>query len=173
MWVSSSFLKLVLASWVEPDYSVTFFGFFPVIWVFPLHFTSVKKYGIIRNNFMEWRFDPSLKREQGGWCNLFWVQDSKEKEQGGITESPIKNLWKLFYYGKKQKHFWFVNDSEYHHREMVPNNLYKNISFMVLCRLFLEICKYLHISKFIIFPALDLFFLTSNQHWRIAKSSLN
>ena len=44
--------------------------------------------------------------EQGGWCNLFWDKDSKEKEQGIIMESPIKNLWKLFYYGKKEKHFW-------------------------------------------------------------------
>ena len=33
-------------------------------------------------------------------------------------ESPIINLWKLFHYGKKQIIFWFVNDSEYHHREM-------------------------------------------------------
>ena len=33
-------------------------------------------------------------------------------------ESPIKNLWKLFYYGKQQKQFWFVNNSKYHHREM-------------------------------------------------------
>ena len=48
-----------------------------------------------------------------------YSKDSKEKEQGIITESPIKNLWKLFYYGKKRKHFfWFVNNSEYDHREM-------------------------------------------------------
>ena len=29
-----------------------------------------------------------------------------EKEQGIIMGSPIKNLWKLFYYGKKQNHFF-------------------------------------------------------------------
>ena len=46
-----------------------------------------------------------MKREQGGWCNLFRDKDSKKKEQGIFTERPIKNLWKLFYYGKKQKHF--------------------------------------------------------------------
>ena len=39
-------------------------------------------------------FDPWLKREQVGWCNLFWDKDSKENEQEIITESPIKNLWK-------------------------------------------------------------------------------
>ena len=33
-------------------------------------------------------------------------------------ESLIKNLWKLFYYGKNKNIFWFVNNSEYHHREM-------------------------------------------------------
>ena len=42
--------------------------------------------------------------------------DSKKKEQGIITESPIKNLSKLSYYGNK-KMFWFVNNSEYHHRK--------------------------------------------------------
>ena len=29
-----------------------------VIWLFPLHFTSVKRYGIIRNIFTKWCFDP-------------------------------------------------------------------------------------------------------------------
>jgi hypothetical protein len=33
-------------------------------------------------------------------------------------ESPIKKLWKLFYYEKTKNIFWFVNNSEYHHREM-------------------------------------------------------
>ena len=33
---------------------------------------------------------------------MFWDKDSMEKEQGIIMESPIKNLWKLFYYGKKK-----------------------------------------------------------------------
>ena len=44
-------------------------------------------------------------------------KDSKEKKQGIITESPIKNLWKLFYYGKKNI-FWFVNNTKYHQRQM-------------------------------------------------------
>ena len=70
-----------------------------------------------------------MKREQGGWCNLFRDKDSKEKEQGIITESPIKSLLKSFCYGRKQKHFWFVNNSKYHHQEMGLMTVYfsKNI----------------------------------------------
>ena len=35
----------------------------------------------------------------------FEIVDSKEKEQGIITGSLNQNIWKLFYYGNKQKHF--------------------------------------------------------------------
>ena len=61
---------------------MTFLVSICVIWVFPLHVTSLKKYGIIQSIFMEWRFDPLLKGEQGGWRNLFLDKDCKEKEQG-------------------------------------------------------------------------------------------
>ena len=41
------------------------------------------------------------------------VLDWKEnKEAGAIC------FEKLFYYGKNNNIFWFVNNSEYHHREM-------------------------------------------------------
>ena len=73
---------------------------------------------------MEWCFDPQLKGEQGGWYNLFWDKDSKEKEQGIIMEKellrnvPSKNYGSNFIMEKTQNIFWFVNNSEYHHREM-------------------------------------------------------
>ena len=38
-------------------------------------------------------------------------------------ESPVKKSLKLFYNGKNQIFFWFVNDSEYHHPEMGGANL--------------------------------------------------
>ena len=65
----------------KPDYSVTFFGFFHMCDLggsFTFHFHK-KNYWIIRNIFTDCCFDPSLKREEGGWCNLFWDKDSKEK----------------------------------------------------------------------------------------------
>ena len=37
----------------------------------------------------------------------FEIRILKKKEQVNITESPIKNLWKKFYHGKKQKQNWF------------------------------------------------------------------
>ena len=43
------------------------------------------------------------------------------KEQGSLTESSIKNSWKLIYneqITKTIRFFWYVNNSEYHHREM-------------------------------------------------------
>ena len=96
-----------------------FLGFFQITFgCFVYISLPYKNYGIIRNIFTEWGFDPEMKREQGGWCNLFWNKDCKEKEQGIITESLIKNLWKLFYYGKNKNTFWFVNNSKYHHQEM-------------------------------------------------------
>ena len=91
-----------------------------MIWMFPIQSTTVKKnHGIIHNIFTEWCFDPQWKREQRGYCNLFWDKDSKEKEQGIITESPIKNLWSNTILEKnKNKKLWFVNISKYHHRTM-------------------------------------------------------
>ena len=44
-----------------------------------------------------------MEKEQGGYCNLFWDKDSKEKEKGIITESPIKNLWSNFIMEKNEK----------------------------------------------------------------------
>jgi hypothetical protein len=64
-----------------------------------------------------------LKREQGGWCNLFRDKDSKEKEQGIITESPIKDLWKLFYNGKK-KHFLVLS--------IIPNIITEKCAFCLI-----------------------------------------
>ena len=34
---------------------------------------------------------------------MFWNKDSEEKEQGIITESPIKNLWSNFIMEKNEK----------------------------------------------------------------------
>ena len=44
--------------------------------------------------------------------------DSKEKEQGIITESPSKIYGSYFIMEKNKNIFWFVNNFEYHHREM-------------------------------------------------------
>jgi hypothetical protein len=92
----------------KPDYSVTSYGFFHMCDLgvsFTFHFRK-KKYGIIRNIFTEWCFDPYLKREQGSWCNLFWDKDSKEKEQEIITESPIKKYIEVILFWKKTKTFF-------------------------------------------------------------------
>ena len=67
---------------------------------------------------MEWCFDPSLKREQGGWCNLFWDKDSKEKNKELLGKVPSQTYASYFMKEKNKKQNWFVNNSEYHHWEM-------------------------------------------------------
>ena len=42
-----------------------------------------------------------MKREQGGWCNLFRDNNSKEKEQGIIV--TLKNTGSNFIMGKKKQ----------------------------------------------------------------------
>ena len=49
-----------------------------------------------------------MKKELGGKCNLFWDKDSKEKEQGIITESPIKNYEVILLWKKRKKKIGFL-----------------------------------------------------------------
>ena len=63
-----------------------------------------------------------MKREQGGWFNLFWDKDSTEKEQGFFTESPIKIDGSNFIMGKNKNIFRLANNSQYYHWEMGLKN---------------------------------------------------
>ena len=100
-------------SWNSSNYSLIIQWFFSVpsmcvIWVFPLHFTSMKKrYGTIRNIFTKWCFDPSSKREQGGWCYLFWDKDSKEKEKEIITVTL--KIHRSYFIMEKTKTFFVLS----------------------------------------------------------------
>ena len=100
---------------LKPDYSVTFFGSFRMCYLgvsFIFHFRKKTTEstviflwsGVLNLNWKE-------NKMAGAICFEIMIPRKKNKEF--CTESPIKNLWrlfycgkKLFYYGKKQKHFW-------------------------------------------------------------------
>ena len=96
----------------EPDCSLSYSGFFCIYDLgvsYTFHLCKRDDW-IIRNIFTEWCFDPWLKREQGGWCNLFWEKDSKEKNKELLGKVPLKIHGS---YGKNKNIVWFVNNSEY------------------------------------------------------------
>ena len=79
-----------------------------MFWVFPIDSTSIKKITepsiiFLQNGVLI--LNGKESKEAAAIC--FEIRILKKKEQVNITESPIKNLWKKFYHGKKQKQNWF------------------------------------------------------------------
>ena len=106
----------------EPDYLVTFLvpSIF-VIWVFPLHFTSVNKItessviflwnnGVLICNCKE-------NKEAGAIC--FEIRISRKKNKKLLQKVPSKIYGSYSIIEKNKKNiFWSVNNSKYHQREM-------------------------------------------------------
>ena len=96
---------------------MTFLVSICVIWVFPLHFIPVKN---TKSSLLFWKNGVLIlnwKENKEAGAIFFEIRIPRKKNKE-LFKIPIKNLWKLFCYGKKQKHFWLVNNSENHHREM-------------------------------------------------------
>ena len=91
-----------------------------VIWVFPLHFTSVKKDTessviILRNGVLI----PNWKENKKAGPICFEIRIPRKKNKESLRKVPSKNYGgSNFIMEKNKKKFWFVNNSEYHHREM-------------------------------------------------------
>jgi hypothetical protein len=110
VWILEIGKSRVREAWLLGDV----FQFLPYVWFRRFLYISIPLKKIIRNIFTECFFDRYLKREQGGWCNLLWDNDSKE-----LLRKPPSNIYGSNFIMEKNKNlFWFVNNSEYHHWEM-------------------------------------------------------
>jgi hypothetical protein len=90
-----------------------------VIWGFPLYFTSVKKITessiiFLRNGvlILNWKEN----KEAGAIC--FEIRIPSKKNKYLLRKVPSKIYGSYFIMEKNKNIFWFVNNSEYHHREM-------------------------------------------------------
>jgi hypothetical protein len=99
-----------------------------MIWVFPLHFTSVWKnmeFSVIflRNGvlILNWKENKAA----GAICFEIMIPRKKNKEL--LREVPSKIYASNFIMEKNKNIFRFVNNSEYHHREMGLISLKKKI----------------------------------------------
>ena len=90
-----------------------------MIWVFPLHFISVKKITesfviFLRNDVLI--LNSKENKEAGAICFEIRIPRKKNKEILGKVLSKIYGS--NFIMERNKNIFWFVNNSEYHHREM-------------------------------------------------------
>ena len=107
------------SSGLEPDCSVTFFGFFNMCDLgacFTFHFGTKKimessiiflQNGVL---ILDWKEN----KEAGAICFEIRIPRKKGKE----LLRKVNNLWNYFIMEKNKNIFWFVNNSEYHHRKM-------------------------------------------------------
>ena len=89
-----------------------------MIWVFSLHSTSVKKNTessviFLRNGVLI--LNGKEDKEATAICFEIRIQKKKNKEL--LWDVQSKKFWSNFIVEKTKK-IWFVNISEYHHREM-------------------------------------------------------
>ena len=90
-----------------------------VIWVFPLHFNSVKEITessiiFLRNGvlILNWKEN----KEAGAiW---FEIRIHRKNNKELLRKVPSKIYGSYFIMEKNKNIFWFVNNSEYHHQEM-------------------------------------------------------
>ena len=90
-----------------------------MIWVFPIHSTSVKKITessviFLRNGVLI--LNGKENKEAGAICFELRVPRKKNKEI--FWKVPSKIYGSNFIMEKNKNIFWFVNISKYHHREM-------------------------------------------------------
>ena len=104
----------------EPDYLVTFFRFFHMCDLgvfFTFHFRKIitelsvifLQNGVLILNWKE-------NKEAGAIC--FEIRIPRKKNKELLRKVPSKIYGSYFIMEKNKNIFWFVNNSEYHHREM-------------------------------------------------------
>ena len=86
-----------------------------MIWLFPIHSTSVKKSSVIflRNDVLI--LNGKENKEAGAIC--FELRIPRKKNKKLLRKVPSKIYGSNFIMEKKKKN-WFLNISEYHHRAM-------------------------------------------------------
>ena len=89
-----------------------------MIWVFPLHFTSIKKNTessviFLQNGvlILDWK----EYKEADAIC--FEIRISTKKTKEFLRKVPSKIYGSYLIMEKNKNNFWFVNNLEYHHRE--------------------------------------------------------
>ena len=101
-----------------------------MIWVFPIHSTSIKK-KLESSIIFLWNGVLILivkeNKEAGAIYFELWVPRKKNKEI--FWKAPSKIYGRNFIMEKNRNIFWFVNIFKYHHREM---GLWSAV-FLVLC----------------------------------------
>ena len=90
-----------------------------MIWVFPIHFTSLKKITessviFLRNGVLI--LNGKENKEATAIC--FEIRILKKKNKELLRKVPSKIYGSNFIMEKNKKKFWFLNISEYHHQEM-------------------------------------------------------
>ena len=92
-----------------------------MIWVYPIHSTSVKRITessviFLRNGVLI--LNGKENKEATAICFEIWIPKKKNKEL--LRKVPPKIYGSNFIMEKNKNKIWFVNISEYHHREMGP-----------------------------------------------------
>ena len=87
-----------------------------MIWVFPIHSTSIKKntepsVTFLRNDVLT--LNGKENKEATAIC--FEIRIPKKKNKESLRKVPSKISEVIFFMEKNEKNFWFVNISEYHH----------------------------------------------------------
>ena len=90
-----------------------------MIWVFPIHSTSIKKNTessviFLRNDVLI--LNGKENKEASAIC--FEIRIPKKKNKELLRKVPPKIYGSNFIMEKNKKILWFVNISEYHHRTM-------------------------------------------------------
>ena len=90
-----------------------------MIWVFPIHSTSIKKNTessviFLRNDVLI--LNGKENKEASAIC--FEIRIPKKKNKELLRKVPSKIYGSNFIMEKNEKKIWFVNISEYHHRAM-------------------------------------------------------
>ena len=93
-----------------------------MIWVFPLHFTSVNKITELSVIFL-WNDGVSVcnckeNKEAGAICFDIRIPRKKNKELLQKVPSKIYGSYSIIEKNKTKNIFWSVNNSKYHQREM-------------------------------------------------------
>ena len=88
-----------IVRWVIPVSSIC------MIWVFPIHSTSIKRYGIIRNIFREWCLTLNGKDNKEATAICFEIRIPKKKNKELLRRVPSKIYEVILLWKKTEKKF--------------------------------------------------------------------
>jgi hypothetical protein len=102
-----------------------------MIWVFPIHSASIKKNTESSLIFL-WNdvliLNEKENKEATAIC--FEIRIPKKKNKEFLWKVPSKIYGSNFFMENNKNIFWFVNNSDYHHREM---GLFTHLYDLAVC----------------------------------------